>query len=79
LTYEKQKVQFVCNKEGRGRKVSEEPAIAESDDSNYEAQEAESEPNNNNGDAEKKKKLDGGKKKGRGERCNIQTARQRWL
>ena len=61
------------------RKVSEEPVIAESDDSNYEAQEAESEPNNNNGDAEKRKKLDGGKKKGRGKRCNIQTARQRWL
>ena len=46
--------------------MSEEPAIAESDDSNYEAQEAESEPNNNNGDAEKRKKLDGGKKKEEG-------------
>ena len=44
LAHEKQKVQFVCNKEVCGRKVSEEPAIEESDDSNYEVQKAESEP-----------------------------------
>ncbi|RLN40961.1 hypothetical protein C2845_PM01G43630 [Panicum miliaceum] len=56
------KIQFVCNKQGRGRKRKEEPVIAESEDSNYEAEDAEPESVNETKDVEKKKKkLDGGK------------------
>ncbi|RLN29000.1 hypothetical protein C2845_PM05G18160 [Panicum miliaceum] len=63
-----QKVIFVCNKEGRGRKAKEDHLDAESDDGNYEG--GGSGPENNseedgNEDGKKTKKLDGGKKRKR--------------
>ena len=35
VTREQNKVQFVCNREGRGSKPKEDQAAAESDDSNF--------------------------------------------
>jgi hypothetical protein len=63
LTREQNKVQFVCNKEGRGRKVKEEQGTAASDESNYDEDDSKSEYNNDG--SVKKKKLDGGRKRKR--------------
>ncbi|KAG2637620.1 hypothetical protein PVAP13_2NG529006 [Panicum virgatum] len=62
VTREQNKVQFVCNKEGRQRKTKEEQPVAETDDSNFDE---DSDPNDCDEGAEKKKKLDGGKKRKR--------------
>ena len=62
MTREQNKVQFVCNKEGRQRKTKEEQPVAETDDSNFDE---DSDPNDCDEGAEKKKKLDGGKKRKR--------------
>ena len=62
VTREQNKVQFVCNKEGRQRKTKEEQPVAETDDSNFDE---DSYPNDCDEGAEKKKKLDGGKKRKR--------------
>ena len=63
MTREQNKVQFVCNREGRGRKPKEDQVAAESDDSNFDD---DCEPNDGNDNAEKKKKkLDGGTKRKR--------------
>ena len=61
LSREQNKVQFVCNKEGRGRKVIEDQGTAVSDDSNYDEEDSE----DGNDGSVKKKKLDGGKKRKR--------------
>jgi len=63
LTREQNKVQFVCNKEGRGRKQKEEQGAASSEESNYD--EEDSEPDDDNDGSVKKKKLDGGRKRKR--------------
>lgn len=62
LTREQNKIQLVCNKEGRERKAKEEQPNAKTDDSNFEE---DSDPEEGDEDAEKKKKLDGGKKRKR--------------
>jgi len=62
VTREQNKVEFVCNKEGRQRKTKEEQPVAETDDSNFDE---DSDPNDCDEGAEKKKKLDGGKKRKR--------------
>ncbi|RLN03348.1 hypothetical protein C2845_PM13G07180 [Panicum miliaceum] len=51
LTREQNKIQFVCNKEGRERKAKEEQPNAETDDSNFEE---DSDPKEGNESAEKK-------------------------
>ena len=61
LSREQNKVQFVCNKEGRGRKVIEDQGTAVSDDSNYDEEDSE----DGNDGSVKKKKLDGSKKRKR--------------
>ncbi|RLN12553.1 hypothetical protein C2845_PM09G10360 [Panicum miliaceum] len=68
LTREQQKLLFVCNKEGCGRKAKGENSPAESDDNNYKVGDSEPEnynEENANEDGEKKKRLDGGKKRKR--------------
>jgi len=61
VTREQNKVQFVYNREGRGRKPKEDQAAAESDDSNFD-NDCESDDGNDNAE---KKKLDGGTKRKR--------------
>ena len=68
LTREQQKILFVCNKEGRGRKMKEGNSVVEYDDSDSTVRESEPENNDEGNDienAEKKKKMDGGKKRKR--------------
>jgi len=53
LSREQNKVQFVCNKEGRGRKVKEDQGTAVSDDSNYDEEDSQSD-DGNDGSVKKK-------------------------
>ena len=77
LTREQNKVQFVCNKEGRGRKAKEDQGAVDSEESNYD--EEDSAPDDDNDGSVKKKKSSTVAEREKGRRCSIQIARQGWL
>ncbi|CAL5036043.1 unnamed protein product [Urochloa decumbens] len=64
ITREQQKVTYVCNKEGQGRKAKEDKANDESDEEES-IEEISEQEDNNDGAGKKRKKLDGGKKQKR--------------